>query len=151
PKNKEEIAVVQRIIGRIYDQFITKVAKSRKLDKAKVSEIAQGRVWSGAEAKKIGLVDELGGLENAIDAAAKLAKLEAGWKVQEYPKVKTFEERLLRSLFGTKLQAFFPAQEPPQDLFSDQLEQLKQDFHSLKALNDPRGIYMRMPENLRIR
>jgi protease IV len=152
PKSKEEIAVIQRTIGVIYDQFITKVAESRKLDKAKVAEIAQGRVWSGAEAKKIGLVDEIGGLEQAIAAAAKLANLGDKWQVQEFPEVQTLEERFLRSVFGNShVQSFFQAQEQPQDLFTSEFKNLQADFHSLRSLNDPRGIYMRMPENLRIK
>jgi protease-4 len=151
PKSPAEIAVIQRIIGQIYNQFLTKVAESRKLDKAKVEQIAQGRVWSGIEAKKIGLVDELGGLNQAIATAAELAKLGDNWHVQEYPTTKTLEEQLLRSLFGTKLQSFFQVQAPPQDIFSSELQNLQEDFHSLRTLNDPRGIYMRMPENLRIR
>jgi protease IV len=152
PKSKEEIAVIQRTIGVIYDQFITKVSESRKLDKAKVAEIAQGRVWSGAEAKKIGLVDEIGGLEQAIAAAAKLANLGDKWQVQEFPEVQTLEERFLRSVFGNShVQSFFQAQEQPQDLFTSEFKNLQADFHSLRSLNDPRGIYMRMPENLRIK
>jgi protease IV len=152
PKNPEEIAMIQRTIGQIYDQFLTKVAESRKLDKSKVAEIAQGRVWSGAEAKKLGLVDELGGLETAIAAAAKLANLGDKWQVQEYPEVQTLEERFLRSVFGgSKLQSFFQAQAPAQDVFSNELKKIETDFQSFRAMNDPQGIYMRMPENLNIR
>jgi protease IV len=150
PKNKEEIAIIQRIIGDIYDQFLTKVATSRKLDRAKVEEIAQGRVWSGTEAKKIGLVDELGGLEQAIASAADLAKLGDRWHVEEFPRSRSFEEQFFQGLFGSHLQSFFKETEAPSDPFTGELQKLKQDFQSLKALNDPRGIYMRMPENLRI-
>jgi protease IV len=152
PKSKEEIAVIQRTIGEIYDQFLTKVSESRKLDKAKVAEIAQGRVWSGNEAKKIGLVDEIGGLEQSIAAAAKLANLGDKWQVQEFPEVQTLEERFLRSVFGNShVQSFFQAQEQPQDVFTSEFKNLQADFQSLRSLNDPRGIYMRMPENLRIK
>jgi protease IV len=152
PKNKEEIAVIQQTIGQIYDQFLTKVSESRKLDKAKVAEIAQGRVWSGIEAKKIGLVDEIGGLEQSIAAAAKLANLGDKWQVQEFPEVQTLEERFLRSIFGNShIQSFFKAQEQPQDIFTSEFKNLQADFQSLRSLNDPRGIYMRMPENLRIK
>ncbi len=66
PKTDEELAVMQRFVDAIYDDFVSKVADARKIDKAKVQEIAQGRVWSGATALKLGLVDELGGLEDAI-------------------------------------------------------------------------------------
>ena len=67
PKNPQELANIQRIVDRIYDRFITKVANSRKLPKNKVQEIAQGRVWSGTAAKQLGLVDEIGGIEDAVE------------------------------------------------------------------------------------
>ncbi|MFM2431022.1 MAG: hypothetical protein RLZZ511_2235 [Cyanobacteriota bacterium] len=152
PKNKEELAVAQRMVGEIYDQFIDKVATSRKLDKAKVNEIAQGRVWSGTEAKKLGLVDELGGLETAIAAAAKLANLGDRWQVSEYPETQSFEEKFFRSIFGdSRLQSLLPEQPAPQDLITQELQQVQQDLQSLRMMNDPQGIYLRMPDNLRIR
>ena len=61
------------------------MALCRKLTTNGVDEIAQGRVWSGADALKIGLVDELGGLQNAIAAAAQEAKLGADYSVAEFP------------------------------------------------------------------
>ncbi len=157
PKSKEEIAVIQRIIGQIYDQFLTKVSESRKLDRAKVNEIAQGRVWSGKTAKELGLVDELGGLDAAIAAAAKLANLGDNWHVTESSEALSFEERLLRSFTGnSQLQSIFNPQgnfpsNQPQDPFSEELQKFQTDLASLKSMNDPRGIYMRMPDNLRIR
>ncbi len=143
PKTKEEIAIVQQVIGQIYDQFLDKVSESRKLDRSKVGEIAQGRVWSGTEAQKIGLVDEMGGLDAAIQDAAKRAKLGDNWHVEEYPKGGTFEERLVQNLLGSHLQA-----NPPQnDAFSREFKKLRADFDQLKTLNDPRGVYLRMPES----
>jgi protease IV len=143
PKTKEEIAIVQQVIGQIYDQFLDKVSESRKLDRSKVGEIAQGRVWSGTEAQKIGLVDEMGGLDAAIQDAAKRAKLGDNWHVEEYPKPGTFEERLFQNLLGAHLKS-----NPPQnDAFSQEFKKLRADFGQLKTLNDPRGVYLRMPES----
>lgn len=142
PKTKEEIAVVQQIIGQIYDQFLDKVSESRKLDRSKVNEIAQGRVWSGAEAKKLGLVDEMGGLDAAIQDAAKRAKLGDDWHIEEFPETTNFEERLLQNFLGTHFKT--PVS---QDAFSQEFKSLKADFDQLKTLNDPRGLYMRMPES----
>jgi protease IV len=146
PKTQEEIAVIQRIIGDIYDQFVTKVAQSRKLDPKKVAEIAQGRVWSGLEAKKLGLVDEIGGLNQAIAAAAKLAKLDR-WHVMESMRSPGFEERILRSLVGGQIRESQQSLENP---LAQQLDVMQADLQMLKSMNDPRGIYMRLPENLRI-
>lgn len=67
--------VIQTIIDRGYAQFIGKVADARKSSPEKIDVVARGRVWSGAQAKERGLVDQLGGLQDAIDEAAKLAKL----------------------------------------------------------------------------
>jgi protease IV len=145
PKNPEEIAVIQRIIGGIYDQFLTKVSQSRKLDPKKVAEIAQGRVWSGAEAKKLGLVDEIGGLNQAIASAAKLAKLDR-WHVMESQRTPGFEERILRSLVGNG-----QVQAGPDNPLAQQLDGIQSDLKMLKSMNDPQGIYMRLPENLQIK
>ena len=148
PKTKEEIAIVQKLIGDIYDQFLTKVSESRKLDRAKVSEIAQGRVWSGAEALKIGLVDELGGLDDAIRDAAKRAKLGTNWHVQEYPESTPLEERLIKGLFGAQIKANQASL--PSDPFNQEFKKLKADFNNLRTLNDPQGIYLRMTDNFTI-
>ena len=66
PKTDEELAMFQRMVDWVYEEFVGKVAQSRKLTPAAVREVAQGRVWSGAEAKKLGLVDEIGGLDAAL-------------------------------------------------------------------------------------
>ena len=145
PKTQEEIAIIQKLIGGIYDQFLTKVSESRKLDRAKVSEIAQGRVWSGAEALKIGLVDEMGGLNDAIQGAAKRAKLGTDWHIEEYPESTPFEERVIKGLFGSQIQATQPS-----DPFNQEFKKLKTDFSNLQTLNDPQGIYLRMTNNFTI-
>jgi protease IV len=147
PKSPEEIAVIQKIVGQIYDQFLAKVAESRQLAPAKVAEIAQGRVWSGAEAKKLGLVDELGGLDAAIGEAAKRAKLGNNWHVEEYPESKSFEGQLFKSLIGTQASTQAAVIEDP---ISAELQKIQADLSSLRSLNDPRGIYMRLPDNFRI-
>ncbi|MCC6513014.1 MAG: signal peptide peptidase SppA, partial [Geothrix sp.] len=76
PKNDLELNRIQGMVDHIYEQFVAKVADSRKLKKETVHEIAQGRVWSGREAVKLGLVDEIGGLGAALKHAAKMAKAE---------------------------------------------------------------------------
>jgi len=85
PLSEEESAYIGSIIDKIYDTFLTRVADGRKMSKEKVNEIAQGRIWTGKMAKDIGLVDALGGLEDAIRIAAKEADLEE-YKTLEYPK-----------------------------------------------------------------
>ena len=80
----------------IYDDFTTRVANGRDLPLERVQEIAKGRVWTGAQAKEIGLVDELGGIMAAIDAAKKLAEIDADEKVRikVFPRQKSIEDQI---------------------------------------------------------
>jgi protease-4 len=68
-KSPEQLAVIQGHVDEIYERFLDLVATGRKLDRAQVAEIAQGRVWSGAKARELGLVDQLGDLDSAIELA----------------------------------------------------------------------------------
>jgi protease-4 len=79
-----EYDYIQQSVERIYDVFITKVAQGRHTQKNNIDSIGQGRVWSGADALKIHLVDELGGISNAIAYAVKMAKL-PNYKLIELP------------------------------------------------------------------
>ncbi|MCX6006653.1 MAG: signal peptide peptidase SppA [Chloroflexi bacterium] len=72
----EERAIVQKTTDQMYEQFIDVVAEGRHLDKEKVRELATGQTYTGLEAKQLGLVDELGGIQTAIDLAAKLADVQ---------------------------------------------------------------------------
>ncbi|MEG4857917.1 signal peptide peptidase SppA [Microcoleus sp. K1-B6] len=146
PKNPQELANIQRIVDRIYDRFITKVANSRKLPKNKVQEIAQGRVWSGTAAKQLGLVDEIGGLEDAVREAAKQAKLGDDWKVEEYPKRRTLEERILEKISGVHV--LKPAAKL--DPLTAEFKKMQDELAVIKSMNDPQGVYVRLPFNLRI-
>jgi protease-4 len=143
PKTAEELAIGQKVVNQIYDDFLTIVSTSRSIAKPQVNAIAQGRVWSGVEAKKIGLVDELGGIEDAIQAAAKAAKLGDDWEVVEYPKASSFEVKLLGQLFSS----YFPEAESqaPIDPLTEEIRRFQKDFATLKAMNDPLGAYSRLP------
>ncbi|MBW4421868.1 MAG: signal peptide peptidase SppA [Myxacorys californica WJT36-NPBG1] len=147
PKTPEELNVIQSSVNQIYDQFLTKVSQSRKLDKAKVADIAQGRVWSGVKAKSLGLVDELGGMEDAIRDAAKRAKLD-NWRVEEYPKSRTFEEQLLKRLVGSSLRSGAPKVDDP---FAQTVETFQQNLKSLRSMNDPQNVYLRLPVDFEIK
>ncbi|MEG4443058.1 signal peptide peptidase SppA [Microcoleus sp. AT9_B5] len=146
PKNPQELANIQRVVDRIYDRFITKVADSRKLPKNKVQEIAQGRVWSGTAAKQLGLVDEIGGLEDAVREAAKQAKLGDDWQLEEYPKRRTLEERILERLSGVRV--LKPAAKL--DPLTTEFKKMQEELAAIESMNDPQGIYVRLPFNLRI-
>lgn len=94
-----EAEIIQAEIERIYDNFISRVAEGRKMSKADVDSIAQGRVWTGADAKRLKLVDEFGGLERAIELAAQKAKLD-NYRIMELPFVKDPLEKILDKIGG---------------------------------------------------
>jgi protease-4 len=98
-----ESEIIQSEIERIYDNFISRVAEGRKMSKADVDSIAQGRVWTGADAKRLKLVDEFGGLEKAIEIAAKRAKLD-NYRILELPFVEDPVMKFFRKLSGEKEQ-----------------------------------------------
>lgn len=144
PKTPQELALIQKIVNQIYTKFLDKVAESRKLPKDKVAQIAQGRVWSGIDAKQLGLVDEIGGLDDAIEYAVKEANLGEDWKLEEYPRFQTLEERLIEEFVGNDSNT---TRQP--DLLMAEFMKLKEDLAMLQALNDPKGIYARLPFNWR--
>ncbi len=76
-----ELATIQSMVDRVYEVFLDRVAEGRGMTRDEVHEIAQGRVWSGRDAKENGLVDGFGNFEDALDRAASLANLEDGWTV----------------------------------------------------------------------
>ena len=85
------------LIDQTYDTFLRKVSNGRNINIKEINDIAQGRIWSGLEAKKIGLIDEIGGLSDAINYAVKVTKLE-DYVLEEYPKKKDFFQILLEDL-----------------------------------------------------
>ncbi len=94
--NPEQYEYIKAQIDNVYDVFLQRVADGRGMSVAQVDSIAQGRVWSAIDAKQIGLVDTLGGLQLAIELAAKKADL-LEYSVVEYPRPKTFLEALLEN------------------------------------------------------
>jgi protease-4 len=147
PKTPQEMNLIQNLVDRKYDSFLNLVAQTRELPKATVAEIAQGRVWSGREAQKLGLVDRLGGLEDAIASAVKLAELGDDWTLQDYPKPRTWEEILLDRLFNSVRRS--PRSGVVPDALTREFENVRADLQSLQGLNDPIGAYARLPFNLR--
>ncbi len=116
--NSDEQALMQMTINRGYDTFVSRCAEGRKMTKANICKIAEGRVWTGEKAKEIGLVDELGGIDKAIEIAAKKAKIKE-YSVLSYPEKKNFlsnifkdkpthyiESKLMESNFGEFYKGF---------------------------------------------
>ncbi|MBD1918569.1 MULTISPECIES: signal peptide peptidase SppA [Cyanophyceae] len=139
PKTAAELAILQRSVDTIYDSFLDRVAEGRDLTRPAVAELAQGRVWSGQTALDLGLVDELGGVNDAIATAADLAELGDDWRLQEYPEPSELQ-RFLRGFFSTEV-----TQAQTYDPLTTQVLQFVDDTQILRTLNDPRGIYLLMP------
>jgi protease-4 len=147
PRTDEEMQVFQKGVDWIYSQFVAKVAEGRNLPLSRVEEIAQGRVWSGTDAKRIGLVDEMGGLELATRYAAKQAKLGDHYRVVEYPKSKNLSEAIAE--YVGKLQPV-SLHVRPAGFLGEITDQIESQFSWLRSLNDPKGVYARMPVELLI-
>lgn len=99
PMSDAEKVIVQHEVDRIYNTFKQRVADGRKLKMAYVDSIAQGRVWTGKRAIKLGLADAEGGLQNAIDEAVRMAELKE-YKLKVYPEPKSFLEYITEQYPG---------------------------------------------------
>jgi protease-4 len=141
PKTDQELALAQARVDDLYAKFLDKVATSRNIPVATLQTIAQGRVWAGSEALDLKLVDEIGGLGNAITYAANKAKLGERYRVKEYPEEVTFAESLTQ-LFRHQEQ---PVARAKADPLTQEFLKMKSDLKSLQEFNDPMGMYARMP------
>jgi protease-4 len=103
PYNPEELKKLQEQLQAFYDGFVEKVAESRHSTPEKIDAIAQGRVWTGQQAKQNGLVDELGGLDRAVAVAKQRAKIAADSDVElvVFPPRKSFYELLSEQYSGS--------------------------------------------------
>jgi hypothetical protein len=110
-----------------------------------VHEIAQGRVWAGRDAERIGLIDELGGLGKAIAYAAQKAKLGTDWSVAELPEESGLLQTIVEMVGGGKKPV------ARTDAITTLLGEIGEDLRALRTLNDPVGVYALMPENILIK
>ena len=140
PMRPEEKVILQQYIEHGYDLFLTRCSEGRNIPKDSLDHIAQGRVWTGNQALKIGLVDALGNIDTAIQEAAKLAKLD-DYSLQDYPKKVDFLESLLsnqKEEFATKAMKEYLGKD--YELFKTIKEIKEQDF-----------VQARMPYDISIR
>lgn len=161
PRTEAELAVLQRGTDAVYEAFITRVSTARKLTPDSVRAIAEGRVWSGEDAMRIGLVDSIGGLDAALKSAATLAKITGDYDVREYPRVKSATEKLTELLDNkpAPVAAAISAATNPgasallsgRGAASSLARDITHELDVLLRYNDPRGVYARLPFVLRIR
>ncbi len=146
PKTPEELAVLQRLVDWIYGEFVAKVAEGRGLTPERVEQIAQGRVWSGGDAKEIGLVDEIGGLDAAIAFAAEKAGLGRNYKLLEYPRQKELIEAIQDLLENGPKRAARSA-----SVTEKIAARINAELKMLRSFNDPVGVYARLPLSFDVR
>jgi protease-4 len=139
--NPKIAAIMQRGIEHGYDQFISLVADKREMSKEQVDEIAQGRVWIGDTALELGLVDELGYLEDGVKAAAELANLET-YDTQYIQRSLSKSELFWKELFQSVSVSFEGAFEMEKSsTILSLVKELTADIEAVAKLNDPKGVY----------
>ena len=139
-----ELAITQEEVDKIYDQFLQRVADGRKMSKERVNRYARGRVWTGRDALKIGLVDQLGGLTDAIAFAANEVALKNP-KVLYYPLKKEDKLGELVELIEEQKDEEsirIKSQQLPQELLNY--------YASIKRIEGMQGIQMRLPFDVRM-
>ncbi|MCK9421352.1 MAG: signal peptide peptidase SppA [Bacteroidales bacterium] len=134
PLSSYQTLLIQREVDHIYDVFTGKVAAGRKLDKSKVDSIGQGRVWSGNDAKTIGLIDEFGGLTRAIELASELAKIK-DYRLISLPEQKEWFEELIDQITGNT---------DPAAKLKQALGQNYQYYQYLKEIQEMKGVQARI-------
>lgn len=144
PMSEQEKAFFNRMVNDGYEDFISKVAKGRNMDIAEVKNVAGGRVWTGQDAERLGLVDQLGDFQDAIDLAVEMAGLEADdFKLRFYPKQKDFFQEILGGEAETRLS---------ERILEKELDPIMlQSLKALKQIQQHSGIQARMPEEIIIR
>jgi protease IV len=134
--------ILQATVDHAYAEFLQRVGEGRKKSVEDVDKIAQGRVWAGVDAQRIGLVDHLGGLKDASDAAAKMAELGSDYDVDYIETELSLREQLLLQIRSETMEMGRMAGliAPPGDL-ERVLDPLLEQAKGLAKLNDPRGLY----------
>lgn len=136
-----EKSIFQNQVEEGYDIFLNRVALGRNMSVEEVKAVASGRVWSGVQAKEKGLVDILGGLEDAIKIAAEKAGIADDYRVVYYPEEKPWFEKFL-SQFSNEVQAFYMRQK---------LGDLYPYIQQLEKVSQYKGTMVRMPYDIVVR
>ena len=142
PLDEKFKAVTLESVEHIYKTFVTHVAQGRKMTFAQVDAIAQGRVWSGSEALKKGLVDKIGGLDDAIEEAARISKTK-NYSTQNYPEYEKNLNDLLESLPFSNSKADFIKEEIGEENYKI--------MEQIKRLQSQKGVQATMPFEINIR
>ncbi len=140
PMNSDEKALLQMYINQGYDLFLTRCSEGRGIPKEELDKIAQGRVWTGVRAKELGLVDELGGLDRALEIAIAKAGIDA-YTVMTYPAPQSFFQMLTGSTPDNYIKSF---------LMDDELGKWYRQFSLIRNFDKCERIQARLPFELNI-
>lgn len=141
----EEIAIVQKLVDRVYDDFVGIVAEGRGMERSEVHAIAQGRVWLGLNAREIGLIDNFGSLNDAIQLSKNLAKIDYA-EIVQYPSLHEGRGNFLQKLLSDEEEEPFlfsstVTRNPAKEFIRAHWDRLKQ----IQSYNDPQGVYLTCP------
>ena len=141
PVNGDERALLQMMISQGYDLFVSRCAEGRHMTKEGIEKTAEGRVWTGEMAKGIGLVDELGGIDKALEIAARKAELK-GYTIVSYPTKKD----ILSTLLDVQPNNYVESQ-----VLKSQLGDYYKDFNLLRNIKERAMIQARVPFELNVK
>jgi protease-4 len=141
PLDEKFKTVTQESVEQVYKTFVTHVAQGRKMTFAQVNSIAQGRVWSGSEAKKIGLVDKIGGIDDAIQEAATLAKIKT-YNTQNFPEFEKNINDVLEHLPFAKSKESFIKEELGEKTY--------EIMEQIKKVQSQKGVQAMLPFEINI-
>jgi protease-4 len=139
PLRMDEKNILQNQVNFVYSTFVNNVAAGRKMTFEEVNEIGQGRIWSGLQALEIGLVDEIGGLNYAIEQAKNLAKID-DFKIVEYPAIKEPFAELMETL----------QEDMTIKIFSDEFDDLFNHYSTALKMVKTKEIQARLPFEIEI-
>jgi protease-4 len=140
PLTAQERAMIQKEVDKIYGSFTGKAAAGRKMPVEKLKSLAGGRVWSGKEALENGLVDELGGLDKAVEIAASRAKLGKDYRIKLMPAKKNFFDELMEQLAG----------EAKTRMLKNELGEFYPMFRQMEKIKGWNGIQARLPYDISV-
>lgn len=135
PMSEFQKAKIDEQIVKIYEDFTNLVANTRNLDVAYVNDVGRGRVWLGIDALELKLVDQMGGLEDAIAYAAEQAELGDEYRLSEYPKEEDFVEQLIKEIMG----------DAKTRIIDNELGEFKTYYDQYQSIRNMEGIQARLP------
>jgi protease-4 len=141
PLNAAQSMMMQKAVDEIYDDFITIVSTGRHIEKNRVDELAQGRVYSGIDALNLKLIDGIGGLDRAILAASRKAKLK-DYRVIEFPENKSFIDKLINKTTDNESKI---------ETLMSQMGMSAKTIREIKSVQNLQGFQTRIPWSIEIR